>query len=176
MYAYNLDTEVGWIKNPKLRELVEEILSHAPALFWTAPSSRSGKHHPIDEFDTGGRILHTKRVAKVAKDLARSFNLSRADTDWSIAGALVHDMGMHIADDVYYGHGSLLLNVVKEFKSQLDILNDSYIIRLAEIVQLHMGVFDTPFRVAWDDPIVLVLQLADYVASRTYIKVDVDAD
>ena len=176
MCEYNLDAEVCWIKNPRLRELVTEILEHAPAQFWTAPSSRSGKHHPTDEFDTGGRILHTKRVVRVAKDLARSFNMSQRETDWAIAGALVHDMGMHVADDVYYGHGGLLLNVVKEFKSQLDILNDQYIVRLAEIVQLHMGVFDAPFRVAWDDKVALVLQLSDYVASRTYIKVDVDAD
>jgi len=81
-------TEIGWIKDFALRFTTRRALESAPAWFWTAPASSTGKWHPPDSNGDGGCARHTAKVAWLAYKYAECFGL---DFDVLVAAALLHD-------------------------------------------------------------------------------------
>jgi len=86
------------IADEKIREFtIRALQEYAPEPFLTQPSSRSGKHHPADEFAQGGKILHTMRVMQAAMWLMQmhdstSMAYTSEEHDIVLAAAAVHDM------------------------------------------------------------------------------------
>lgn len=75
-----LISEINMIENEGIKSFVRSILYRAEG-FWDIPASFSGKHHPPDERDKGGNILHTKRAVRVGSVLADSYSLSSEERD-----------------------------------------------------------------------------------------------
>jgi cardiolipin synthase len=86
-----LEQATAMIGDPALRALVQQGLKTAPEMFYTAPSSSSGKYHPADEINEGGLVLHTARVVAMAQHLADFYEVSKQERDILTAGLILHD-------------------------------------------------------------------------------------
>ena len=173
---YRLEKEVDLIKDPEIKVFVYKCIDKAPSYFWKVPSSSTGKYHPEDERGEGGSVLHTRRAVKVADDLCRNFNINGSERDCVLAAAIMHDFCKngypndtnHTAD----GHGNLWVNILNQVAIKDLIINSNIIKTISRLIACHMGRFDIPFIIA-EDKLGLIIQIADYVVSREYIKVGV---
>ncbi len=96
---YNIEffqTELGWIKDATLRLAVRSALEAAPAWFWTAPSSSSGKWHPVDSNGEGGLCRHTAKGTWLVYKYAECFGV---DSDILVSAFLLHDWRKFGPDD-----------------------------------------------------------------------------
>lgn len=92
--------EIEQIEDASVKSFVRAMLYMAD-LFWSIPSSFSGKYHPPDEHGYGGNVLHTKRVAKIAIMICESQQRLEYETDLCVAAALLHDVTKGV---MYDGH------------------------------------------------------------------------
>ena len=172
---YKLEQEVNLINDVFIRNLTKECIEHAPPYFWEIPSSSTGKYHPEDERGFGGTVLHTRRDVRVAEDLCRSMNVTGRDRDFVISASTMHDSCKNgypnNTGHTVYGHGALWLNIVKEFMPPNEMIRCPEVKTLAELIGNHMGIFDFPLQVG-NNALSLIVQLADYISSRNYIKVE----
>ena len=83
--------EIEMIEDESIKSFVRSVLIKAKS-FWIIPSSFSGKYHPPDEHDSGGNVLHTKRVARVANTLCESHSVTGEERDVVLAACLIHDV------------------------------------------------------------------------------------
>lgn len=90
--------EIDLISSEEIKSFVRSVLLKVSA-FWDIPSSFSGKHHPPDEHNAGGCVLHTKRVVRIVRILADSYSLTESERNVVIAAALLHDITKGIASD-----------------------------------------------------------------------------
>jgi putative nucleotidyltransferase with HDIG domain len=88
--------ELSWIKDPALQFTTKTALEAAPAWFWAAPASSTGKWHPPDSNGTGGCARHTAKVAWLVYKYAECFGL---DSDVLVAAALLHDYDKFGSED-----------------------------------------------------------------------------
>lgn len=83
--------EINMIEDQSIRSFVRAMLLEADD-FWFIPSSFSGKHHPPDERLSGGNVVHTKRVARIASFMCESYQRLSFERDIVLAAALLHDL------------------------------------------------------------------------------------
>jgi hypothetical protein len=164
------------IKNEEIKNFVKKCMEFAPDYFWEILLSSTGKSHPQDERGNGGEILHTRRVVKLADDLCRSFNIVDLERDCVIAAAIMHDWTKNGYPNNFNhtvaGHGALWISIVTKFMRPDEVVNSKFIPIIGRLIGCHMGRFDMPFIVT-TNKIDLVIQIADYIASREYIKIDI---
>ena len=83
--------EIAMIGNDGMVEFAKACIKRFPNyIFTSAPSSSTGKHHPADEFNGHGTILHTKRVVKLIPEIAKGMGIE-ADVDAMIVAGICHD-------------------------------------------------------------------------------------
>lgn len=165
--------ELSKIQNKALREAVREELSYAPAWFWYAPSSSTGKYHPDYANGDGGLCRHIKCVCYLVVEYARC--LKQLNADVLISAALLHDLykfggGSEIEDTQcsrrqYRAHGAIAGDVLwgrlvkkydKSYASEWKLM--------CEAIRMHMGRFEG--HDVTSDPYAMALSLADITASR----------
>ncbi len=81
--AYSLTTEV---RNDVLRNITLAILEQLKNEWLTVPGAVNVHHNY-----TGGTLVHSLSVAKIARDIAK--NIPEADEDLCFIGGLLHDIG-----------------------------------------------------------------------------------
>jgi hypothetical protein len=86
----DLIDEIDTINDATIRSFVKSVLHRGDA-FWYSPSSYIPGHHPPDEMENGGLVLHTKRVVRCALLLTNTFECSPTEQDCLVAAALLHD-------------------------------------------------------------------------------------
>lgn len=163
------------IEDLEFRKEITEVLKIVPESFWIVPSSSTGTHHPKDEVCDGGTILHTRRVVKVVNDLCHAFNLVKEngyERDNLIASAILHDSCTRGLDGIRE-HSTRTHDVlVRTLLSNHELLSER-MAYVCDLVEQHMGRWSTKdFEVTIESG--LLLHLADYIASRNYVKVSVD--
>lgn len=99
--------ELSQIGNPELKDFVVQCFDElCPDYFWHRAASSSGRYHPAFVKGDGGLVRHTKYVAKLAADFARSrlagqeigtpgscnYPDKSPYEDHVVAAALIHDM------------------------------------------------------------------------------------
>lgn len=89
--------EINMIENPAIKSFTRSVLLHSK-MFWIIPSSFSGKYHPMDEHNTGGNVLHTKRVVRAAKVIGDSYSLTQNERDLVYSACLLHDVTKGVGD------------------------------------------------------------------------------
>lgn len=89
--------EINMIDSSNIRSFVRSVLLQAK-MFWSIPSSFSGKYHPTDEHNHGGNVLHTKRVVRASKVISDSYSLSTNERDLVYAACLLHDVTKGVGD------------------------------------------------------------------------------
>ena len=132
-----LNMLVESIKDDQIRSFV---IQYGDAMDWKnfeKPASRH--HHPADEREPYGNLVHTVRVARACKVLADGIRMSTHDTDVLIAAAIIHDSCRYgvaaSADHTVDQHPSLPRRLCKETNIRCP---DNHIF---EIIESHMGIF-----------------------------------
>ena len=175
----HLGAELRLIENPHVRAVVLEILSRAPEHFYTQPSSSTGKYHPADEFSEGGNILHTRRVVKLADELCHAYGRSGIERDKILGAAMIHDSAQYGwgAEAERYsqmGHEGAVRVHTYEDLHHWDFYDD-----VSLLARAHAGRWGPS--VVWDSvtqlglpELAALLHIADYIASRRYVTIDVN--
>ena len=86
------ESELNLLERQDVRSFTEACIEASPDyVFWDAPSSSSGKYHPVSELSGDGTVIHTKRVFALAYELSRGFGCE-GSRDVICAAALLHDL------------------------------------------------------------------------------------
>lgn len=183
-----LINEINMIENEGIKSFVRSILYRAEG-FWDIPASFSGKHHPPDERDKGGNILHTKRAVRVGSVLADSYSLSSDEKDLITAALLLHDITKGIkpqsSDKYYYDPmhpytaGSFIKKCqeqdkkyASESQSSTLFISEEDTQTILRLIRCHLGPWSpvpetTP--VTYMD---MIVHLADNISSKLHLIVD----
>lgn len=166
----------------RFRKLAEALLELAPGSFWRAPASSSGKFHPPDERDEGGTVLHTIRVMRVAEDLCRAYEMDDKMTSMIMVAALLHDMYKGGDGPIPREHTWPLHQVAPRFLLRGElyelpiVLHDEELDLIFRMVESHEGRWSILPDARDFDYAGLpgqILHIADYVASRSYVFIDI---
>lgn len=170
---------VDRIPHPAFRKLTERALENAPAAFWTAPASTSGKYHPADSLGQGGLVRHTRKVFRLTQDLLNMLGIEYDNVRHSIAlsAALLHDTWKVTKETEHsnFEHPVLAAlavdQLLKEFAADITHLEGSL---LCQAIRSHMGRWTTSKYSSYTLPapesqLDHIVHTADYLASRKHI-------
>lgn len=178
MNVTSFDNEIRLIGSPKIRRFVIKCLENAPKYFWTVSSSSTGKYHPKDEFVEGGLVIHTKRVVKIASHLCEALSIEFVEKDCIIAASIMHDLCKNgYPEDKGHtveGHSYLWSELARECVIKNDFLDNDSLKTISRLILFHMGKYDMPYVLDWQDELATVVHIADYLASREDVIVEVD--
>lgn len=170
-----LQTATDLIVDPSIRAMVMAGFKEVDSEFFRAPSSSSGMFHPADEINDGGLALHTARVVQMGEYLGEFFQLSDREQDTLRAGLLLHDTvkGGVPWNGYANDHGELAGELIKGLKGPADVKKVA-----AQIASNHMALWrktaqGEPNPAVPDNKMDMVASLADYLAARDNIYVDV---
>lgn len=176
--------EINLIKNDEVRSFVRSVLLKA-SIFWGIPSSFSGKYHPPDEHDSGGNVLHTKRVVRVAMTIADSYSVTEEERDMVIAACLLHDTTKGVEskeEDMFhydpmhpYTVQRLVENAIKHDKefgtdgaSTSLFLSEEAVHTILRLVRCHLGPWSPVPETMPITYMDYIVHLADNVASKLH--------
>lgn len=175
MLVKAFEEELRLINDEKVDSFVRETLESADPRHVYEPASSTGKYHPAFALGEGGLVRHTKAVVAFTIDLLRA-RPDLLDEDYTedvyIAAAILHDMAKY--------HGS---SKYTQFDHPAEMASKCIHAGFNEIASLigpHMGRWNTSNRESLQletpkDERQWLLHYADYIASRTWIKVDFDS-
>ena len=160
-----------------VKSFLNDALEHFPDYFWTAPSS-NGKYHPQDEHTRGGLVLHTMRVAKVSLDMVRPYSLNQWESDVIFSAALLHDSfargvpprDIQASDDFHPLYPRQQFPFIPFANRYLNLATYDAIM---ECVESHQGKWSVTPSVVSNKKLPTILQVVDYICSRTYVHVEV---
>ena len=87
-----LEQEINQIKNKNLKNLIEKVICATPDWYSKMPSSTSGRFHPIDELGPGGKIIHHKKIFRLADQAAERYEIKEYEYELLKTACLIHDM------------------------------------------------------------------------------------
>lgn len=169
MNSHIFDPEIELITSHELRDKVRTVLEAVDNRHSFEPASSTGKYHPDFAHGEGGLVRHTKAVVHIAYELC---NTRSFDRDSMIAAAILHDMHKYKDDSPYTCHEHPYL-----MAHDSEVAGLPFAITAA--IESHMGRWNSNNR----SPIVLpvpsdefqwLLHYADYLASRTWLKLTFD--
>ena len=164
--------QVNRIQDKSIQKFIYAALDDAPYQFFIAPSSSSGKYHPLENQGRSGLLRHSIKCAEVSLELANFYNLELIDKDIVFAASLIHDIqknGMPWGFNTDYTHGKIAYDWLGKFSN---LSKHSFEVR--QCIKYHMGRWIQPKeeleRALQPTPRELVVQLSDYVSSRKTIS------
>lgn len=182
--------EINTIKNADDRRFAFTLLNSVPNYFFSAPASSSGKYHPKDDLGEGGLVRHSIRVARMLGHLLEPygyFDFNEEQKDLLKIAALFHDcMKSGTQEEYEQGKHTKFLHPLyaSNFIMTQSVLmgfdyNDALFISSAIIS--HMGQWNTskngPGKLPTPEtPAQKALHLADYLASRKDINMEVEVE
>ena len=176
------ETELGYIKDEKIRKFTEAVILKLPDYFFTMPASTSGRYHPKFSLGDGGLVRHTKVAVRLAVDIIslEMMNYDDIEKDIIITSLILHD-GMKCGEN---GTGTVLMHpvIMADFIGNDPELNsklDSEILRkIKGCISSHMGEWAYDYKDKYKKNQLLpkpkgklrnMVHLADYLASRKYL-------
>ena len=79
------------IKGTDAIAAVSDSLKLVPEYYWYVPSSTTGRWHPKDEREPGGKVLHVCRVVKLLETFIEIYSIPEEYSDLLISAAILHD-------------------------------------------------------------------------------------
>lgn len=170
------------IPHSSLRKLTARALEIAPAAFWTAPASTSGKYHPAASLGKGGLVRHTRAVHALVLDLLAMYGVEPHAPLYSVccAAALLHD-AWKVSEDSEHSHfdhplraGRAILPLLEQYSG----IPPHSGAQLLEAIESHMGRWNTSkhapgitlprplSEAAW------IVHTADFIASRKHVSIE----
>ncbi|MBR4830334.1 MAG: HD domain-containing protein [Bacilli bacterium] len=144
-----LNTEIKEIKDIRLRENLEIIVSNLPDYFFLEPASSTGKYHPSFSLGEGGLLRHSKVAFRIGLELLNTSTFSEDFTplerDLLLMSILVHDglkKGKTEEKYVRFDHPILMANYLDELKDKLS-LSKNELDFMKDVISSHMGEWNT---------------------------------
>jgi len=166
----DFEEELASIEDEEIRNFTKECLEKAPPHFWYRPASSTGKYHAKDENESGGLILHTKRVCRIGEILIEAWpNPIKADVIRS--ACILHDIckyGMGYSSTQYTLNNHPRLGAEFIQRIGMDKLLVEKLDAIIDAVANHMGKFGGVALFSHED---LIVHLADIVATKVYEEV-----
>lgn len=168
--------ELDLLNNLDAEKFTIAGLMEAPEYFWTVPSSL--RYHPKDERKKHGRVLHAKRVARLAHSMAVMMQLSTSQTDAMIVAAILHDICARgvkdepTSDKALKDHGEL---AVAHLSWKLPVVMDAYSVRAwhplaIRLILTHMGKYG-PENLKPMTDLEWLFHYVDAMAAKDFVKV-----
>ncbi len=177
-------TELGYIKDDRLRESAKQIINMLPDYFFMIPASSTGKYHPRYALGRGGLVRHTKVAVRIAHELLNNNNTIGGDfedfeKDIIIISLIIHDgLKSGLTENKYtaFDHPLLISSLIKEKQHELNLKTEEATL-ISSILETHMGEWTTDYQGndVLQKPITKYQKfghLCDYLASRKFINVD----
>lgn len=176
------ETELGYIKDEKIRKFTEAAILKLPDYFFTMPASTSGRYHPKFSLGDGGLVRHTQVATRFLVDIISLEMMKYTDLekDIMIASIILHD-GKKAGE----GGGTTLMHpvIMADFiknDSELSVMLDSDILdKICRCIGSHMGEWRYDYKDKYKKNPLLpelkgkmqsMVHLADYLASRKYLS------
>lgn len=144
-----LNTEIKEIKDSRLRENLEIIVSNLPDYFFLVPASSTGKYHPSFSLGEGGLLRHSKVAFRIGLELlsTSTFNeeFTPIERDLLLMSVLVHDgLKKGITEEKYvrFDHPILMANYLEEIKDKLTLSKEELDF-MKDVISSHMGEWNT---------------------------------
>lgn len=161
------------MKDPLLKEMVEEVLALVNDSFYLYPAATRNHHNFV-----GGLAYHTISMARLGNKIADQYDF--LDRDLLIAGILLHDLGKveelsapmlpeYTNKGNLLGHISIGSQLIDRVAMALDVENEEKVILLKHMVLSHHGKFEYGSPVLPMIPEAEVLTILDNLDSRMYM-------
>ena len=180
--------EINLIMDQGIRHLVRALLFAAGPEFWEIPSSFSGKHHPPDENQPGGNVLHTKRVVRLITKMCDSQDRDQIERDVAVAAGLLHDLrkGVEWADGTFHYDPmhpytiDQFFNEVRKNESADEVtirsttlqVEEAYLFEIFHAVHCHLGPWSPIPETYPNAALDWVVHFADNIATHLHQIVD----
>lgn len=172
------ETELGYIKDEKIRKFTEKIINILPEYFFEIPASSTGKYHPSYALGDGGLVRHTKAAVRIAVELfsIESYELTEEQKDYIIASLILHDGCKSGLTYNKYTVTEHPLIVAKLIRDNADNSINTEII--ATNIESHMGGWCFDYKTKKqilpkpNTKIQHFVHLCDYLASRKCLEFD----
>lgn len=188
--------ELNYINNEIFRKIIATFLDTVPDYFQEVPASSSGKYHPFYALGRGGLVRHTKAAVKIAEDLlSLDYNKNifpQFYRDVIISSLIIHDCYKQGTDNNGSGHTEVLhpeicankfWEYINEYIVDLSISGvhrtelNKFKNEVIACVKSHMGQWNADGKLLTpNDYITYFVHMCDYLASRKYLIVDVEAE
>lgn len=179
--------ELGYIKNPKIREFTEKVLLEVPDYFFNIPASSTGKYHPSYTISECGLVKHTQAAVRIALELFRLSEKGYTDEekDIIISALILHDtakLGFNGSKYTITGHP---LEIVKFFNGKKElksILPKEIIELISNCISSHMGRWNYNYKSKKrvlprpKTRLEQITHMADYIASRKCLEFNFDVE
>jgi len=164
------DPELQLITDVELRGLVIKVLECVDNRHETEPASSTGKYHPDFAHGEGGLVRHTKAVVFMVSELCNT--RPGINRDYMLAAAILHDMHKYKDTGKYTCHEHPFLMACDASEAGLPQ-------PVVLAIESHMGQWTTSNRSSVvlpvpSDDFQWLLHYADYLASRTWLKLTFD--
>lgn len=188
--------ELNYINNEIFRKIITTFLDTVPDYFQDVPASSSGKYHPFYALGRGGLVRHTKAAVKIAEDLlSLDYNKNMFPQfyhDVIISSLIIHDCYKQGTDNSGSGHTEVLHPEIcaNQFCYFIDNFSFDQVFNTLEIheinqfklsvsacVKSHMGQWNADGKLPIPNAyITYFVHMCDYLASRKYLIVNVEAE
>lgn len=178
--------EIDTIKDIDNRKFALILLSKIPDYFFSVPASSSGKYHPKNDLGEGGLVRHSISVARMLDHLLEPygyFDFNEEQKDLLKIAALFHDcMKSGTQEEYEKGKHTKFLHPLYAANFIMTVaITNSYSYEKAlfiyNAVIAHMGQWNTNVTGELPTPKTpdqKILHLADYLASRKDINMELD--
>ncbi len=160
---------VSIIQSPRIRNEVRRQLLAAPKYFKEIPASTTGMHHPSYTMGYGGLVRHTIAVTKLAShicDLA-FLRVGQRQRDQILAACFLHDVCKKGTGDTPDADG---FDIHPKLAADRARDGSDDFAKIARLILVHMGQFGNNKPANIHE---FIVHLADYLASRKDVRVDV---
>ena len=178
-------TEISYIKNPKYQDNIKILIGLLPDYFFEIPASSTGKFHPSYTLGEGGLVRHVKVATRIAHELLSSKTIGSAfqdhEKDMIIMALILHDglkSGLVKQKYTQADHPLLIARYIRDNKDRLT-LTDNEILALCNMIEAHMGEFNTDYHGKEILPIPKnkyqkFVHMCDLLAGKKFLHVDFD--
>lgn len=186
-YYFMMEDEINTLSIDDIKEFGLALLGTIPEYFFNVPASSSGKFHPKNDLGEGGLVRHSITVRRMLRHILEPngyYDFTVREIELLELAALFHDSFKSGTQEEYeenihtkFLHPVLAANhiLMESVKKRFDYDSASF---MASAIMSHMGQWNTSWREAGTLPLPKTpaqkaLHLADYLASRTDINMDI---
>jgi hypothetical protein len=174
------ETELEYIKNPKIREFTEKTLLEVPEYIFKVAASSTGRYHPSFSLGDGGLVRHIQVAVRIAVDILslEMFNrYSDDEKDIIISALILHDCAKKGIPESKYTiaeHPLVMASFIERNPKLNNILDNETLQKLLDCIRTHMGGFNKDFKTKKEilpkpkNRMQNIVHLADYLSSRKY--------
>lgn len=140
----DFNTELSYIKNDRIKNSANILISYIPEYFYHESASSTGKYHPDFSQGEGGLLRHTKAAVRIAKELLSTETIgahyTNNEKDLILLALILHDSVKRGDNEKYtrFDHPLLASNLIKTHATETE-LTEKEIELLCSMIETHMG-------------------------------------